>query len=614
MTKEELIKLKEDIAHLSPDELKIRDLYLRELASGEMQGPPVGYASIDKPWLKYYEKQVLMSDIPQKTAYRYIYDNNIKNLDKNAFDFFGRKIKYKDFFENIDIVSNVLTNYGVKKGDIVSIAMPSFPETFYLFYAISKIGAIANMIDPRTSSDGIKGYVKETHSSLLFVLDSIEDKTNNIKADTAIRDIVTISPANSLPSVLSYLYKLKAKKQSENLNWKNFLEKYYQKNQPKNVELPYEKDRPLVIVHTGGTTGISKGVILTDDNINSASYQCETAGYDFQSKHNWLNIMPPFIAYGVGNGLHLPLACGMEVILIPSFDPSKFDKLLLKYKPNHMVGVPSHYGHLMESKKLRNKDLSFIIAPTVGGDKMDEELEKKLNLYFQEHNCDYKIVKGYGLTEVNAAVAACTSNITNELGSVGIPFPKTNISIFEPETERELGYGEIGEICITGPNTMKEYYNNSKETENILKIHKDGKLWVHSGDLGYITSNGNLYIIDRIKRMIIRHDGFKIFPTMIEDVIKKLSFVKDCKVVGVKDIDYSQGKLPVAHIILHEGISWNDNIKNELYRVCEKELPEYCQLKDIVFDDEFPLTPIGKVDFKKMEMLDEEKIKKLILK
>ncbi len=611
MTKEDLLKLKEFIANLPEEDKKERDIYLKRLASGEYQGPPVGYPSIDKPWMKYYTDDNIRSDIPYKTAYDYIFDKNIDNMNRNAFDFFGRKITYKEFFDNIQKTEKALLNYGIKKGDIVSIIMPSFPETFYLFYALSRIGAVSNMIDPRANVEGIKGYIEETNSKLVFIIDIAEPKVNAFKNDLNL-DVVTISPAESLPPLLKMGYKLKNKnKKSANMEWHDFMKKYYTNDEIQN-DYTYEKDTPVVIVHTGGTTGVSKGVILTNENINSASYQCEIAGYDFQSKHNWLNIMPPFIAYGVGNGLHLPLACGMEVILIPSFDPDKFDKLLIKYKPNHMVGVPSHYGHLMESPKLKKKDLSFIIAPTVGGDKMDEELEKKVNAYLKERNCDYMIVKGYGLTEVNAAVAACTSNESNAIGSVGIPFPKTNISIFEPGTENELPYGEMGEIYISGPNTMLGYYQNEEETNNVVRIHSDGTKWVHSGDIGRINENGNLYIIDRIKRMIIRPDGFKVFPAIIEDVINKDENVAQSKVVAVRDYNYSQGKLPFAHIILKNNNVDIEQEKRRIYRLCEEQLPEYCQLFGIEFDESFPLTSIGKVDYRKLEEIDDQKVKTLI--
>ena len=578
-----------------------------------------GYPSIDKPWLKYYTKEAINGDLPEMTTYEYLYNRNKKNLNKVALNYYGRKIKYGELFDNIDIVSKSLINYGVNKGDIVTISMPTFPETIYLFYALSKIGAVANMIDPRTNAEGIKDYVEECDSKLLFFVDVIQDKINKIKDQLKCENIISISPSDSLPFPLSVAVNLKKKlngdKSTElSTKWKKFYS--IGVNDSKKYDaIKYEKNMPVVIVHTGGTTGKPKGVVLSNDNINACSYQCEIAGYDFQSKHSWLNIMPPFIAYGIGNGLHLPLSCGMETILIPQFNPEKFADLLNKYKPNHMVGVPSHYGNIINSKKMKNKDLSYIIAPTVGGDKMDETLEKETNDFLKKHNCEYKVVKGYGMTEVNAAVAACTSNETNEIGSVGIPFPKTIISIFNPGTDEELKFNEVGEICITGPNTMLGYFKNSDETNNILKIHRDGKTWVHSGDFGYMNDSGKLFILDRIKRIIIRHDGFKIFPNMIEDCILKHPDVESCKVVGVKDIHNIQGKLSKAHIILKKDVAKDESIiLEELYQLCSKNLPEYMQPCDIEINDKFPLTSIGKVDFIELERKDNENINKTIKK
>ena len=267
----------------------------------------------------------------------------------------------------------------------------------------------------------------------------------------------------------------------------------------------------------------------------------------------------------------------------------------------------------MKSKKLNKQDLAFVIAPVVGGDKMDEQLEEAVNKYLKEHNCDYKIVKGYGLTEVNAAVAACTSNENNKLGSVGIPFPKTNISIFNPNTEEETQYGEIGEVCITGPNTMKGYYNNEEETNNIIKKHKDGMEWVHSGDLGYMDSDGNLFIIDRIKRIIVRADGFKVFPSLIEDVINYIPNVKISKVVGIRDLDYAQGKVPKAHVVLENPDVDLEEEKRKIIDTCMLKLPEYYSIADLEFNEELPLTPIGKIDYKKLEEEDLKKQKEKVL-
>lgn len=615
-----------------------------------------GKPSIDKPWLKYYDEEVLNKKLPEKTIYEYITENNKKYPNRIALNYFGKKITYGQLLKDIDQTARAFRAYGIMEGDIVTICMPTIPETIYVYYALSKIGAIANMVDPRTSKEGIENYINEAKSKMLIMIDVAADKARDAKKKTTIEKIITVSPTDSLPLgimlkkaskdinsiyedkkeaakskyekepkkkdiILDYFNDMKKNESSfsksgECISWS----KFFKSGKKGNYEpYPnYEKDKPLLIVHTGGTTGPSKGVVLSNFSVNAASFQCENAGYDFKREHSWLNIMPPFIAYGIGNGLHLPLSCGMEVILIPQFDPNKFDELLLENKPNHMVGVPSHYGNIIHSKKLKNEDLSYVIAPTVGGDKMDENLEKETNEFLREHNCEYKVVKGYGMTEVNAAVAACTSNETNKIGSVGIPFPNTTISIFDPKTGEELGYNEKGEVCITGPNTMLGYFNNDEETNKILRKHEDGNVWVHSGDIGYMDADGNLYIVDRLKRMIIRPDGFKIFPSLIEDVVVKHPLVQSCKVVGLRDFSFSQGKLPKVHVVLNETDRNPEAIENEILMLCEEQLPEYYWPCEIEFNESLPLTPIGKIDYLKLEKEDYEKqlaaTKKLVKK
>lgn len=587
-----------------------------------MKKEMTGYASIDKPWEKFYTDYALNANIPEKTIYQDLYDSNKDYLGNYALNYFGRKITYEEFFNNIDTTAKALIRHGVKKGDIVTIASPTLPEAIYLFYALSKIGAVANMVDPRTSKEGIEHYINEVKSDMLFIVDVAYPKVADVKKNTTVKEVVTISPSDSLPFGLSLGYKAKEtierfknkqpKKEKDSTNWKDF---YKSGIAPGRFVYPeYEKDKPVVIVHTGGTTGKPKGVVLSNDNINAASIQTINCGIDFKREHNWLNIMPPFIAYGIGNGLHLPLVCGMEVILIPQFNPNEFDKLMIKYKPNHMVGVPSHYGSIIKSPRMKNQDLSYVIAPTVGGDKMDENLEVETNKFLSDHNCSYKVTKGYGLTEVNAGVAVCTSNETNEIGSVGIPLPQTTIAIFDPDTGNELKYGEIGEVCITGPNTMLGYFNNEEETKKMLKLHDDGKIWVHSGDLGYITDEGKLFIIDRMKRMIIRHDGFKVFPNLIEDVIMSHPNVKTCKVVGMPDLEHSQGKLPKAYLILEDENVDIKELEEEIFSMCREKLPEYSQPVEIEIRTTLPLTSIGKIDFIALEKEAEEKQKSSILR
>ena len=620
------------------------------------------YASIDKPWEQFYSEEALASTLPSMTMYDYICQNAFQNLERPALNYFDNVITYKTFFDNIERTAVALLKYGVKKGDIVTIIAPTTPESIYLLYAINKIGAVSNCVDPRTSKEGIEDYVLDAKSDLVFIVDVASEKARDLKEKCGVKTIVNVSPTESMTTKsqleqLRLMYAkakkekigekpvrlfterltcsaeafekvvndLQAKKQTfgyskECLQWSQFIGR-----KRKNFVMPHQSlysngDDPAVIVHTGGTTGMPKGVILTNNNLNSAAFDCINAGYDFKREHNWLNIMPLFIAYGCGNGLHLPLVCKMEVIVIPAFEAETMPDLLNKYHPNHMVGVPSHYGNIISSDKLKDKDLSYVIAPTVGGDAMNLDLEIKTNEFLREHNCPYKVVKGYGMTEVSAAVCACTSNETNELGSVGIPFPHSVISIFDPDTSEELPLTtnmddkQIGEICITGPNVMLKYYNNDAETAKVMRTHSDGRVWIHSGDLGYMNEKGELFIIGRMKDMIIRHDGFKIFPDFIERVVMQDPAVSDCKVVGVKDVNFAQGELPFVYVVLkNEALSISE-IEERIRTICEMQIQEYSLPVGFKFISEIPYTNIGKVDLKKLkEEADKElSVKKLV--
>ena len=563
-----------------------------------------GYPSIDKPWLKYYSEEALNAKLPACTIYDYLYESNKDYRGRTALNYFGRKISYGELFENIEKTARALKQNGVGKGSIVTVLMPTLPETVYLFYALGKIGAIGNMVDPRTSAEGIRDYIQEAGSELLIAVDVVLPKAADILSKTTIKKVLVISPADSLPPVMRTLYKVKQGKSpkinSLCISWKSFIAEGTAYIGDTDTE--YERNLPVVIVHTGGTTGRPKGVLLTNENLNASAVQCQISGLDFQRNHTWLNIMPPFIAYGVGNGLHLPLIVGMEVILIPQFDPKKFDELLLKHKPNHLTGVPSHYGNILNSPKMKNQDLSFVIEPIVGGDSMNIELENQTNHFFGTHNGKCRIVKGYGMTEVSAAVSVCATKACNKIGSVGIPFTHTTISIFDPETNEELPYNQQGEVCMTGPNTMLGYYENPEATSEIVIRHKDGLDWVHSGDIGYMTEEGMLFIVDRIKRMIVRHDGFKVFPSVIEKSIASHEAVQSCCVVGIPDKEHSQGKLPAAYVVLAPEFSGQkSDVRQQLAALCQKELPEYAQPVDYVFRDSLPLTSIGKVDYRALE-------------
>ena len=563
-----------------------------------------GYPSIDKPWLQYYSEGIQSNPLPENSLYGYLWEKNKDFTGRFALRYFGKRIRYKEMFSSIDNACRAFMALGVKKNDTVSMCLVTIPETVYSFYALNRIGAITNWIDPRTSESGITQYLNETHSKYLVVLDACYEKIRSIISDTSIEQIVILSVSDSMPIIAKTAYNLFCKPRyslAEHgaITWKTLIEKATDI-----VSLPplqYDKNTPAVIVHTGGTTGLPKGVVLSSDSINAAVYQGVVSGGDYQREHVWLNIMPPFIAYGIGNGLHLPLTVGMEVVLIPKFDPETYDKLLLKHKPNHIAGVPSHYDSILHSKRLKNADLSFIVSPIVGGDTMNPDMEESINCFLHQHGCKSKVIKGYGLTEVCAAVCVCSPK-HNEVGSVGVPFVKTVISIFDIDTNEEQPYNALGEICVTCPNTMIGYLNNETATKNILKLHSDGKTWVHTADIGYMDKDGFLFIVDRAKRLIIRSDGFKVYPAIIENTITKHSAVESCAVIGIPSPGFSQGMVPKAFVVFKRDSGKRaDEMLAEIRDLCRRELPEYAQPSEYVFIDTLPLTPIGKVDYRALE-------------
>lgn len=567
----------------------------------EIEKRLTGYPSIDKPWLKYYTEEAINTKLPECTIYDYLWENN-RNYQQNiALNYFDRKISYGELFENIKQATNGYSSLGLTKGDIVTICAVTIPETIYTFYGLNRLGVICNMIDPRTSIEGIKEYIKEVNSKIVVTIDVAYSKIVEAIKGIQVEKIVVISPADSLSQPKKLLYKaFKAVKiQDDNLHikWNDLI--VLGKNGIPTI-VAHEKNTPCAIVHTGGTTGTPKGVMLTNENLNEMVISFMYNGTYFDPENILLSIMPPFIAYGLVNGIHVVLCRRMQIVMVPLFDPQKLDSLILKYHPTNMLATPTHYDVLMSSKKIKpDTDLSFIKMVGIGGDGLHIENEKRLNKFFAEHNCPSAAIKGYGMTEVSAA--ACANRLENNaLGSVGLPFVKVIISAFKPDTDEELNFGEKGEICIYSPSTMLGYYNNENETRKILKKHSDGKMWIHSGDIGYVAEDGNVFIEGRFKRMIIRHDGFKIFPIQIDSVVMSNNKIESCCTVGISDKSHSQGKLPIVFAVLNNSAD-AETVKAELFEYCRKELPEYVQPVDFIFINKLPLTSIGKVDYRALE-------------
>ena len=560
------------------------------------------YASQAKPWLKYYDQKFIDQTLPALSAFEYVCQRSKNHLNDTALEYYGRKFTYADLIVNVKKTAAALRGAGVKKGDIITVVSIMTPEIIALFYAADMMGATLNLVDPRYSVEGIREYIEEVDSHLLVCLNVVYERCRQAAKRTNVEKVIVLSPADSLPPVMAVGYKLttpdKNKYASNVIRWKQFIKGG--EGQSTAAE-PYDPDHACVVVHTGGTTGSPKGVMLTDDCFNGIALQFQAYPKLFHRGQKLMNVMPPFIAYGFACGIHLPLVLGFTVIIIPNLDPAKLGSLVLKHKPEHMFGVPTHYQQLAADPKLRDKDLSFIINYAAGGDSLSRGAEQTVNDFLAAHGARYPIAKGYGMTEVSSA-ATVAAGLDNKPGSVGIPMVNTVVAAFEPGTDQELPIGQRGELCISGPCLMKGYYNKPEETAILLRRPPDGRVWAHTGDMGYLDEDGFVYLDSRIKRMIIRHDGFKVFPSMIENVVSRHPAVHQCSVVGCADKDHTQGRLPFVYIVLKsDTTAKKKQVIRELERMCAEELPEYVQPVAYKFISSMPMTPVGKVDYRQLE-------------
>lgn len=609
MTKEDLLELKRKLSKLSDEESKERDLYLRQLALGEIQGPSVGYASIDKPWISSYSEEQIVLDLPKCSVFDYLKKciDNGNYHNKIALNYYGTKISYDELVnEKIMTIAKSLTALGLKKGDKISLCLPACPEATYLFFAANSMGIICNIIDPRINKNRIEECLgKDT--KVLFSIDVFNNKIAPLARKLKINNSFNIKVSESLPSNLKKKYNLRFFYRFfiGFKSWNKF--KKLSKN-VKEVSFNYNENQPAAIIYTSGTTGVPKAAMLSNENIISVAegQKCSLPGIQFGDK--FLQIMPPFIAYGLVCGMCASLATGLELIVIPKFMPEEFSNLVIKHKPNIIMGVPSFFEEFIKNDKISNLDLSFIKYMIAGGDKMNVESEKIINEFMLSHGCKNKVVKGYGMTEVSSAATINTDNSENILGSVGKPMVKNNVMVVNADTSEELPYGQKGEIYIKSPSIMLGYVNSSLEERKVKVYNSFGECWIKSGDLGYIDNSGNVILSGRIKRMIVRPDGHNVFPTIIEDVLLKHPAVRKCVVIGTDSGETMNGKIPTACIVLDDLYKYNEEIiKKELIKMSSVQLPPRDVALRYYFIDSIDLTPMGKIDYEKLEELANQK-------
>ncbi len=549
--------------------------------------------------LEYFEGS--MFDAIAKSADRY--PNSI------AFDFMGKSTSYRRLVQNIESCAKALKTIGVRSGDRVTVAMPNCPQAIYMFYAINLVGGIANMIHPLSAEKEIEFYLNESRSVTAITLDQFYGKFEKIRQNTSLVNIIIASIKDELSTTIKAGYMLTDGRKIQRIpedapiiRWHDFMRLgrhcFY------NYKVQKGADDPAVILYSGGTTGTTKGIVLTNKNFNALGQQVIAANPMFRPGDKMLAAMPLFHGFGLGVCIHTMLSAGGRCILVPRFTAKSYSKLIVKNRCNFIAGVPTLYEALLRLPNMEKADLSCLKGVFSGGDSLSPELKKKFDRFLIDRKSNIQVREGYGTTET---VTACclTPPHMSKPGSIGVPFPDTYIKIVEPGTDRELPYGEEGEILLAGPTVMKEYMNHPQETADTLRVHADGLKWVYTGDLGTMDAEGFIYFRGRAKRMIIS-SGYNIYPGQIENILDAHPLVQMSCVIGVPD-PYKMQKVK-AFVKLIPGA---DRIESKaiLMAYCRKNIAKYAMPYDLEFREDFPKTLVGKVAYRILEEEEKEKAK-----
>lgn len=555
------------------------------------------------PFFKYENSSLPLGfEIPDFSMFGMLKVTAENQPDSLAYEYFGTKCTYRSLVDKIEGISGAYFSLGVRRGDIVTIIMPNTPEAVISIYALNRIGAVANILHPLSAQEEIKNHINRVKSKVVLCVDICTEKLTAILDKTSVKKVVVASAGESMPAIMKTLYAVKCirnfkydKSDKRFMSWSEFAAKSrtVAEYSPKGEE----NKEVAIILHSGGTTGTPKDIMLSNSNFNAFGIQAVLTLRDVKSGDKILAILPIFHGFGLGVCVHVSFCFGACSVLIPQFNAKQFASILKKHKPTMIFGVPTLYDALLKAKGTDKIDYSFLKYAVSGGDTLPEKLENAVNEFLAEHNSNIKICEGYGMTEGLAAL--CLSVGDNyKSRTIGKPLIGTEMCIVEPGTTKLLPAGEDGELCVSGPTVMIGYRNNPEETATALQRHEDGKIWLHTGDMAAIDENGFVHYKLRIKRMMIT-SGFNVYPTQIENVIEELDYVEKCVVVSAPH----QYKKEVAHayIVLKKGKEKSEETKEEIRAYCKKKLMHYSVPYKYEFVDLLPKTAYNKIDFMKLQ-------------
>lgn len=563
---------------------------------------------ISAPWLKFFGQVPPRLEYFQGAMWEGVFAAAEKDPYGIAYEFMGKKTTYGQMRRRVLRCARGLKALGVNKGDRVTVCLPNCPQAVEMFYAVNLIGAVSNMVHPLSGEKEIEFFLKEGESRVAVTLDGFYGKFAAIGENVKLDALIVTSVSHAMPLVTRVGYALtegrktpKIPMQAPVIGWKQFLA--CGDTLRESVEVSGSFSDPAVILYSGGTTGTTKGILLSNGNFNALAQQIKATNPMFSPRDRMLAVMPIFHGFGLGVSIHSMLFNGGRCLLVPRFTVKSYGKLLRRYRCNYIAGVPTLYEALLREPSVKGANLSSLKGVFSGGDTLSPDLKRRFDAFLKECGAQVRIREGYGTTE--CVTASClTPYHTEKEGSIGIPFPDTYYKIVTPETDREVPYGEEGEICLSGPTVMLGYLNRPEETETTLRRHGDGHLWVHTGDLGVMDEDGFVYFRQRIKRVIVTN-GYNVYPSRIESVLEDMEEIVSCCVIGVPDPLRMQSVK--AFVVLRSDTEKTDGLKQKILEYCGKYVAKYALPREIEFRDALPKTSVGKVAYRVLEQQEAEK-------
>ena len=565
-----------------------------------------------QPWLKFFGETPQSLDYPDLSMHELFRKNCAQCPETDGLIFFGKKTPRPVLDKKITFMSQKFERIGIKKGDTVIICLPNTPQAVVSIYALNRLGAIPSPVHPLSAPGEIEAYAKLVSAKTAITLDGFYPRFADLKENKVFEKIIVCSLKTEMGFWMRLMFSLTMGRQVKPVPYSDTVlewaalesadtgaEMDQSDRKPSAPEQPVHvgADEMAIILFSGGSTALPKAIMLSNRNCNALAMQMNASGGPCLPHDKMLAILPVFHGFGLAVGIHAMMINSGTCILVPKFKPDTLAVLIKKYKPQFMAGVPALYDALAANKKFNKLKLDSFKGIFCGGDTLPPEIKKRFDAVLTKCGSHVMLREGYGLTET---VTACSITPRNEdrERSFGIPCPDNWLKVVKPGTEEECTAMEDGEICVSGPTVMIGYYNDSEATADVLKKHKDGRIWVHTGDIGCMDEDGFFYFKQRAKR-IIKTSGIAVYPSHVEDILNMHPAVHMSCVIGVPH--ESRGEIPKAFIKLKEGHKATEELKQEIINSCKNELMPYSRPRSIEFLDEMPLTHIGKVAFRELE-------------